>query len=85
MSKELRCDKCKKKVITERENTLHTTYSTGLCDECKPKPEEVVEELVKAGDELAKVADKPNPLTCTACGFIAKSELGLKSHMRTHK
>ncbi len=38
--KEFRCTLCKTKVITERENTLHTTYTGGICDNCAPKPVE---------------------------------------------
>lgn len=75
MSKELRCTNCGKKEITEREDTTHTTYSSGLCEECsrptEPEPE--------------KEQDETNPLACTVCGKPCKTEFGLKSHMRTHK
>lgn len=29
--------------------------------------------------------DDPNPLQCTICGKICKSEFGLQTHMRSHK
>jgi len=69
MSKEFRCTQCRKKIITEREDRRHTDYSYGLCEECKPQVE----------------PEQPNSLICPECDFIAKTEFGLKSHMRVHK
>ena len=77
MSKEFKCTQCGKKTITEREDTRHTDYSYGLCEECKPEPE--------PQPEPEPEQDEVNPLACTVCDFIAKSEFGLQSHMRTHK
>lgn len=72
MSKEFRCNLCKKNIITERENTLHTEYTYGVCEECsKPEPEPQKE--------------KPNPLACKVCPFVAKTKGGLKLHKKVHK
>ena len=91
MSKEFTCNQCKKKTITEREDTRHTDYSYGLCEECKPKPEPEPEPGFFPGTELLpeEPPEEPrleeNPLACRDCDFIAKTEFGLKSHMRVHK
>jgi len=61
-----------------------------------PVPEHLLQEtLRRPGMELVKEEDylkqekrvplvKPNPLQCPICGFVAKSKLGLNSHMRKH-
>ena len=94
MSKEFRCISCSRKIITEREDTSHTTYSSGLCDECKSKPEpepqpevepEILQTEEKPEPEPEIEQDKPDPLACKECGFVAKTEFGLKSHMRIHE
>ncbi len=92
MSKEFTCNQCKKKTITEREDTRHTDYSYGLCEECKPPPKlETVEETDAQlyGENWNKEPEpgneKANPLACRECEFIAKTPFGLQSHMRVHK
>lgn len=59
MSKEFSCTQCKKKVITEREDTTHTTYSSGLCEDCSPRVE--VEPEPEVEKEPA-VEQEPEPV-----------------------
>ncbi len=80
MSKEFTCTDCGKKTITERENTLFTVYSYGLCEKCS------------SGSHMPPIPhteephiEEPDPLKCLVCGKIAKSEFGLRSHQRSHK
>ena len=76
MSKEFKCTQCMKKIITEKEDRRHTDYSYGLCEDCKPEPEPEPQLLEPV---------QPDPLSCPECDFVAKTEFGLKSHMRVHK
>lgn len=93
MSKEFKCTQCGKKEITEREDTRHTDYSYGLCEDCKPKPEpvfilepSVIPDQDQEQRNLSVIRkETANSLACRECEFIAKTEFGLKSHMRVHK
>ena len=79
MSKEFRCNLCKKKVITEKEDTRHTAYTYGICEECQPKPE------AEAAPAEVETKEKPNPLACKVCGRVCKNKGGLKAHKKSHK
>ncbi len=59
-----------------------------------PEKEDIKKNIQKLADELdkeenpektedSKDDEKPS-LQCKECGFVARSELGLKSHMRIH-
>ena len=79
--KEFLCIQCKGKTITERENTLHTAYSHGLCEKCSPKPKE----KIPGPQEDQPQIEKANPLECKVCGKLCKTKGGLKVHKKIHK
>jgi len=56
----------------------------------KVRKEEILgkkEQILKQAKEIkeAEEAEKLTPLTCPECGFVAKTEQGLKVHIKKHK
>lgn len=77
------------KYVTEDEKIIEALTNSRFCgvdffvgdqDKVKEPSEEAKEELAKEKEAISLAS-----LTCPECGFVAKSEFGLKGHMRKHQ
>ena len=68
---EVDCDNCQKSIVhPAKDNTVTiilegTEFDSDWCDKCRA---------------ALKAKLVPDELTCTQCGYIAKSERGLRQH-----
>jgi len=73
---------------------LKSSSEYGSVIHSAPEKEDIKKNILKLADEIKsdKISEKPEDnkekkpsLKCEFCGFIAKSELGLKAHMKKHE